>query len=65
MKIEKVKLIYSELLRLSVKNWKIYSKLTHIKSKPSYKRKGYEIIKLSKKKYNYTSKNVFKYKILF
>lgn len=50
MTIKKItKLYYSKITQLSFKNWEIYSKLLESKPKEIYKKKGYDVVKLSKK----------------
>ena len=60
MKVKTItKRYYSEILKLSFKNWKTYKKCLDDKPNKSYEKKGYTIIKLSKKNTNILQ-NLFK-----
>ena len=53
MKVKTItKRYYSEILKLSFKNWKTYKKCLDDKPNKSYEKKGYTIVKLSKKNTN-------------
>jgi len=50
MKVQSItKRSYTKILKLSIENWKTYYKHVHTKPKQFYMKKGYKIIKLSKK----------------
>ena len=53
MKVKTItKRYYSEILKLSFKNWKTYKEFIEDRPKKSYEKKGYTIVKLSEKNTN-------------